>query len=120
DHGDKSIQERNTVPFRWLHDFKRRVSLTKEELRSLAELGALNCFAEHRRSALWRIEESSPEPLFADLIDSAHSSSVNANPPLSGCGESTEGRDQEFVTYLSNESPLRPMTLPERVKADYD
>ena len=48
-----------------LDDFKRRVPLIKEELRSLAELGALNCFAEHRRAALWRVEEPMPEPLFA-------------------------------------------------------
>ena len=38
-------------------------ALTKEELRTLAELGALNCFAEHRRAAMWRVEEQPPEPL---------------------------------------------------------
>ena len=34
------------------------LALTKEELRTLAELGALNCFAEHRRAAMWRVEET--------------------------------------------------------------
>ena len=48
-------------PFRSLDDFKRRVPLTKEELRTLAELGALNCFAEHRRAAMWDVEEKRPE-----------------------------------------------------------
>src|SRR5439155_13334122 len=41
-----------------LDDFKRRVSLSKEELRTLAELGALNCFTKHRRAAMWKVEET--------------------------------------------------------------
>src|SRR5207253_10513559 len=41
-----------------LDDFKRRVSLSKEELRTLAELGALNCFTDHRRAAMWKVEET--------------------------------------------------------------
>ena len=36
----------------------------KNELRTLAELGALNCFAEHRRAAMWRVEET----LHDDLV----------------------------------------------------
>src|SRR5438445_3199665 len=41
-----------------LDDFKRRVSLSKDELRTLAELGALNCFADHRRAAMWNVEQT--------------------------------------------------------------
>ena len=40
--------------------------MTKEELRTLAELGALNRFAEHRREAMWRVEET----VHADLLRS--------------------------------------------------
>src|ERR1044072_9498238 len=58
EHGQKLIQERGLADFASLDDFKRRVSCTKEELRTLAELGALNCFAEHRRAAMWRVEET--------------------------------------------------------------
>src|SRR5438552_1728057 len=50
-----------------LDDFKRRVSISKEELRTLAELGALNCFADHRRDAMWRVAET----LDDDLMGSA-------------------------------------------------
>ena len=39
----------------------------KNELRALAELGALNCFAEHRRAAMWKVEET----LHDDLLGSA-------------------------------------------------
>jgi error-prone DNA polymerase len=94
EHGEALVAERARAVFESLDDFKRRVALTKEELRTLAELGALNCFAEHRRSAMWKVEEQPPEPLFA----------VAAVPGIDapGCN-----------------GPLLPMTMPERVKADY-
>jgi error-prone DNA polymerase len=94
EHGQKLVAERERVAFASLEDFKRRLELTKEELRTLAELGALNCFAEHRRAAMWHVEEQPPEPLF--------------------------GRNQAGITAPSYTSPLLPMTMPERVKADYD
>jgi error-prone DNA polymerase len=90
EHGEALVAERERIPFDSLEDFKRRVPLSKEELRTLAELGALNCFAEHRRSAMWRVEEEPPEPLF-----DRHSS------PALGM------------------TPLKSMSMPERVKADY-
>jgi error-prone DNA polymerase len=92
EHGERLVEERARVPFQSLDDLKQRVALTKEELRTLAELGALNCFAEHRRAAMWRVEETA----FDDLLDSA------------ACAP------------LKKASPLQPMTLPERVKSDYD
>ena len=94
EHGEKLVAERERMAFSSLDDFKRRLELTKEELRTLAELGALNCFAEHRRAAMWRVEEQPPEPLF--------------------------GRNQTRPTDSGYTSPLLPMTMPERVKADYD
>jgi error-prone DNA polymerase len=93
EHGERLIEEREQAAFHSLDDFKRRVSLSKEELRTLAELGALNCFAKHRRAAMWRVEEEMPESLFA----------VGAGGGDPGCNV-----------------PLFPMTMPERVKADYD
>ena len=54
--------------FQSIEDFKRRVRMTKEELRTLAELGALNCFSEHRRAAMWEVEKQMPERYL--LIDS--------------------------------------------------
>jgi len=64
EHGETIERERNARQFRSLEDFKRRISLSKEELRILAELGALNCFAKHRRAAMWNAEE----PLHDDLV----------------------------------------------------
>jgi error-prone DNA polymerase len=50
-------------------DFLMRAGLEKDELRTLAALGALNAFADHRRAALWHAEKPIPAPddLFHDL-----------------------------------------------------
>jgi error-prone DNA polymerase len=85
EHAEELVRQRQNRSFDSLEDCKRRVPLSKDELRTLAELGALNCFAEHRRAAMWDVEET----LHDDLLESAG-------------------------------APLPSMTLPERVKADYD
>jgi error-prone DNA polymerase len=69
EHGEQIERERKHRQFDSLDDFKRRVPLSKDELRTLAELGALNCFAEHRRAAMWEVEET----LHDDLLTSSTS-----------------------------------------------
>ena len=76
EHGEQIERERNARQFRSLEDFKRRIALSKEELRTLAELGALNCFAKHRRAAMWKVEEA----LHDDLMGSARASHATASP----------------------------------------
>jgi error-prone DNA polymerase len=106
EHGERLVAERERAAFESLEDFKRRVELSKEELRTIAELGALNCFAEHRRSAMWRVEEQAPEPLFAVA-------------GIGDPGEKERGRNQAGITDPGYNGPLLPMSMPERVKADY-
>ncbi len=82
--------------FASLADFLRRVPLAAAERRALAAVGALNCFARHRRAALWQVEAawSSEESLFqyaGGLLDEA------------------EGGD----------APLAAMTPDERVREDF-
>src|SRR5256884_1208165 len=67
EHGEELVRQRQDQHFDSVDDFKRRVSLSKDELRTLAELGALNCFAEHRRAAMWAAEET----MHDDLLGSA-------------------------------------------------
>jgi error-prone DNA polymerase len=67
EHAEELVRKREDRQFDPLEDFKRRVSLSKEEMRTLAELGALNCFAKHRRAAMWRVEET----IHNDLLGSA-------------------------------------------------
>src|SRR6266404_4884625 len=97
EHGEELVRQREDRQFSSLEDFKRRVPLSKEELRTLAELGALNCFADHRRAAMWKVEEA----LHDDLVGTPR------------CGVRSAQRADPT-------SPLVAMTMPERVKADYD
>ncbi len=50
------VLERELREFASLTDLLRRVPLNKAERRILAKIGALNAFAEHRRTALWNVE----------------------------------------------------------------
>ncbi|MGH7981519.1 MAG: DNA polymerase III subunit alpha [Candidatus Udaeobacter sp.] len=114
EHGEQIEHERENRSFKSLDDFKRRVALSKDELRTLAELGALNCFAEHRRAAMWHVEETPHD----DLLGSAGASpavsraSRDTHRELFGAGAEKTGRGPR--------APLAPMTLPERVRADYE
>ena len=97
EHAHELVKQRQDWQFDSLEDFKRRVPLSKEELRTLAELGALNCFTEHRRAAMWEVEKT----MHDDLLESTRSSGA-------ACVE------QRMP------SPLAPMTISERVRADYE
>jgi DNA polymerase III alpha subunit len=44
--------------FASLEDFIKRSGVNREELATLAEIGALNAFGYHRREALWQIEKA--------------------------------------------------------------
>jgi error-prone DNA polymerase len=100
EHAIELVRHREEQSFTSLNDFKRRVPLSKEELRNLAELGAFNCFAEHRRAAMWNVEET----LHDDLLRS---------PPIVRAAETLD------PSAAASTTPLKPMTMPERVKADY-
>src|SRR5207253_1052710 len=106
EHGEEIERTRNDRQFESLEDFKRRVSLSKEELRTLAELGALNCFTKHRRAAMWKVEET----IHDDLVRDARS---EPDWHCTGVGLAVEDAH-------SAASPLLPMTMPERVRADYE
>jgi error-prone DNA polymerase len=127
EHGEKLIAERAQAAFESLDDFKQRVGFSKEELRTLAELGALNCFAEHRRAAMWCVEET----CFDDLLGSAGCQpAVCGSLPQTSLGntpkrnrsvrQAAERGRLAACAPQQKESPLLPMTMPERVKADYN
>jgi error-prone DNA polymerase len=76
--------------FASLQELVDRCALRRDELRTLAEVGALNAFGLTRRSALWQVEQAARPrgPLLRE-----------ADPALSP-------------------SPLAEMTLPERMESD--
>ncbi len=89
------VEVRTQQPFASLHDFRTRTRLDKDELRTLASIGALNGLADHRRAALWSVEETiDPD----DLFSWSRAENKDSEPP----------------------SPLEPMTPPERLGADYE
>jgi error-prone DNA polymerase len=91
-HARMMVEERKRAAFASMDDFKRRAPLSKDELRTLAEIGALNCFADHRRDALWEVErETRTDDLFGDM----------------------EGADRK-------PSPLPAMNYAERIRADFN
>jgi error-prone DNA polymerase len=125
------VRERSAQAFSSIEDFKRRLRLTKEELRTLAELGALNCLAKHRRAAMWETEET----LYDDLLGSAGAAhAVAGAPPATAEKRSRQmekgpspkpfrrGAEKSVRGARASRNlhpPLAPMTLPERVQADY-
>jgi error-prone DNA polymerase len=123
---DQLVKEREERPFVSMDDFKCRVAIPREELRNLAELGALNCFSEHRRAAMWKVEET----MYDDLLGSAGGPPVvcGGSPQTSpNVGEQNKAlrRAAGFNRRAASaprkeESPLPAMTLPERVQADYE
>src|SRR5258708_596747 len=79
-------------PFTSIVDMALRVrGLRKDELRMLAEVGALNCLGGHRRDALWEAERA-----------------------LRPAGPLFDGLDEPQIT-----SPLDPMSTAERIRADF-
>src|SRR2546429_833377 len=113
EHAEELVRQREHRAFKSLDDFKRRVSLSKAEMRTLAELGAFNCFAQHRRAAMWKVEET----IYDDLLGSA-----GASPAVSRASRDTHREVFGGGAEKSRQgarAPLPPMTLPERVRADY-
>src|SRR5437764_5523954 len=88
------LEERARNPFVSLPQFKARTSFDKKELRTLAEIGALNCLARHRRAAMWEVERPLRD---GDLFGESLRNGADAIP-----------------------SPLRPMDTAERLQADYE
>lgn len=93
-YAQEIVAQRAIAPFASLGDFLRRTSGTAAERRALAAVGALNVFAGHRRAALWQVEAawSSAESLFQHAGGLLDESDINA---------------------------LAPMTVSERVQADF-
>src|SRR6059058_5317515 len=132
EHADELVRQRLDRQFESLEDFKRRVPLAKDELRTLAELGALNCFAEHRRAAMWHVEET----VHDDLLNRAILGSAGCQPAVCGSlpqtsfyptrantqsGPQAAGRNRlAACAPQTSRLPLAAMSLPERVRADYE
>jgi error-prone DNA polymerase len=128
-----------------LADFRRRTRFSKEELRELASAGALNCFTDDRRTALWEVAEGKdPEDLFSwaegnpQLKATAQEPRAEARKRAGSAGAGKHlrpGSREASPSLLPSELPaetgqktageqprslaLRPMSPLERLNADY-
>jgi error-prone DNA polymerase len=91
----------------------QRTGLRRDELTTLADIGALNAFTNERRSALWQVERA-VRPAGELFRDSGF-----------GIRDSEEHEEREPRTYGSripdpgSRSPLPTMDDHERLRADY-
>ncbi|HSB40239.1 MAG TPA: error-prone DNA polymerase [Methylomirabilota bacterium] len=92
DAGRRLEAERSRRPFASVEDVVRRGALRHDELTQLARVGALASLEPERRAALWEVER--------------------AGRPA--------GALYEGLPAARASSPLRPMTAPERLIADYE
>ncbi len=88
------LETRKNLPFVSTADFLRRTDFSAAERRALAKAGALNELAQHRRAALWQVEDSESSGELFRLV------AVEAPEPAL--------------------SPLEMMTHLERLQADYE
>jgi error-prone DNA polymerase len=89
--------------FQSIDDLVARTGLRRDELTTLADIGALNAFGYDRRGALWQIERAvRPAGALFDDADAAASRVLNPD-----------------VSPPPAMSPLPVMTATERLLADY-
>jgi error-prone DNA polymerase len=95
----RSASPRQTSGFSSLDDLVARTGLRRDEMATLADIGALNTFGGDRRSALWQAEQAvrPAGALFENWELGIGNSELHESPP----------------------SPLTPMTDVERLVADY-
>jgi error-prone DNA polymerase len=91
----------------------QRTGVRRDELATLADIGALNAFARERRSALWQVERA-VRPGGQLFEENFEENAVKAHIP-----HPKAQRPTPEVQIPNLESPLPPMGDSERLQADY-
>jgi error-prone DNA polymerase len=91
--------------FASVDDLVARAGLRRDELVTLADIGALNPFGYDRRSALWQAERAARP---SGRLFTAGAADASLQPPSSS-----------LQPPSSDPCPLKPMTESERLVADY-
>jgi len=118
--------------FASIDEVVRRTGLRRDELSTLADIGALNAFTDERRSALWQVERAvrPAGALFEgstalDRIGRVAEEGRAAYGEAEGCGEaSAYGEEAKPATGgraadEGSASPLPVMDAEARLRADY-
>jgi error-prone DNA polymerase len=106
--GRSIAEERHRAPFTSIHDLVRRVpELQKDELQTLAEIGALNSIQNSPNDPITRLPD---HPIYFHRRDALWSTAAAANP---------SGPLLEQISEPDSKSPLEIMTHEERLVADF-
>jgi error-prone DNA polymerase len=132
----KALAER-TPRFKSLDELIARTGLRRDEVVTLADLGALNAFGYDRRSALWQAERAvRPSGELFAMLNAEHAESAeiffeeehsasSASSAVNRVSASPEPLAPSLDTASpqplapSPDCPLKPMTEMERLVADY-
>jgi error-prone DNA polymerase len=97
--------------FASIEDLVVRTGVNRDEVSTLAEIGALNSFGYDRREALWQVERAvRPAGELFEEPELVEGRTVQSDPGLL----TADPRTSDVRT-----SPLTPMTPIERIAADY-
>jgi len=105
--------------FSSLDDLIVSTGLRRDEVVTLADIGALNAFGYDRRSALWQAERAvrPAGELFGDGLPLPQAENLGSRPKD---GEAVLANESRVPGGEGNDaSPLKPMTEAERLVADY-
>jgi error-prone DNA polymerase len=108
--------------FDTLDSLIRRTGLRRDEVATLAEIGALNAFGFDRRTALWQVEQAvrPAGELFENIEDRGSRTEDRGPGTEDRARPADEPRNDPRSSDLDpRPSPLKPMTVPERLLADY-
>jgi error-prone DNA polymerase len=120
------------VRFRSIEDLIARTGVNREELATLAEIGALNAFGHHRREALWQVERAvRPAGELFEEEDRRQETEDRIDESVVSSQYSVASRQNSESRFPSPEPrvpnpeppapcPLPPMSLTERLVADYE
>ena len=108
--------------FRSIEDVVQRTGLRRDELTTLADIGALNAFTNERRSALWQVERA-VRPAGELFAGDDHHEGRSATPTKGTKDDDLDDlralRERDQPSWLAADSPLPPMGDGERLHADY-
>jgi error-prone DNA polymerase len=124
-----TVELRPAGRFRSIEDVVQRTGLRRDELTTLADIGALNAFTSERRSALWQVERAvrPAGELYRDSGLGARDSGFKNSELENLEQESAERENREHRQPEPRipdpgsrvPSPLRAMDASERLQADY-
>jgi Helix-hairpin-helix motif len=113
-----TVELRPAGRFRSIEDVVQRTGLRRDELTTLAEIGALNAFTSERRSALWQVERAVRPAggLYRDSESGTRDSGLGAR----GSGLGTRGSGFENSEHENPEHENPEHENPEQENPEHE